>query len=107
MLVFHQELNRIVCPQCGKTPRIIEEKLAELEQPGQGPGQPQIQTRDGFESGGRPTNVSGMKMRAKFGPRSYSTIEQSEFGPIDSDTQQMLDENPSYRLVDYKETIPE
>jgi hypothetical protein len=48
-----------------------------------------------------------MKMRAKFGPRSYSTIEQSEFGPIDSDTQQMLDENPSYRLVDYKETIPE
>jgi hypothetical protein len=110
-LVWHAEENRILCPECGRTPQVLQDKVKELEnmpeEPGSTTQQNTLVTADGFTSSGTPVNLGGMKMRSKFGPRAYSTIQKEEFGPIDSDTQQMLDNNPDYRLVDYKETIPE
>jgi hypothetical protein len=111
-LVWHAELRRIVCPECGRTPQVLEDKIRELEQDPtteSGTGSPELKlvTSDGFESSGQPTNLSGMKMRSKFKPRAYSTIEQSEFGPIDEDTKQMLENNPDMRLVDYRNLDPE
>ncbi len=107
-LVWHAELRRIVCPECGQTPQVLQDKVKELETAPE-PGTTQqntLVTADGFTSSGTPVNLGGMKMRAKFGPRAYSTVQQSEFS-LDDDTKQMLDNNPDYRLVDYQETIPE
>jgi hypothetical protein len=108
MLVWHAEQNRILCPQCGQTPQILQDKLAELDkipEPGTEENRPKLVTSDGFESQGQRYNLTSMRMRAKYGPRSLSTVDKSEFGEIDSDTQEMLERNPSYRLVDYKEKI--
>src|SRR5215213_1143478 len=107
-LVWHDELQRIVCPECGQTPDALLKKMKDFEdnyEPGTA-DHTTLVTADGFESSGRPTNLTSMRMRAKFGPRSYTTINKDEFGPIDDETKQMLESNPSYKLVDYKETIP-
>lgn len=110
-LVWHAELNRIICPECGRTPQVLQDKISELEnspptEPGTSSNAPTIVTADGFGSSGSPVNLGGMKMKAKFGPRAYSTIQQDEF-VVDDDTKQMLENNPDYRLVDYRSKDPE
>lgn len=109
-LVWHAELRKIICPECGRTPQVLQDKIAELEkapEPGTTEQQNVLVTSDGFTSSGTPVNLTGMKMRAKFGPRAYSTVSQDEFENVDDDTRKMIESNPSYRLVDYRNKDPE
>lgn len=108
-LVWHAELYKICCPATGRVPKVLEENQAVLDKLAE-PGtedRPTIVTADGFQSGGTPTNLSSLKMRAKFGPRAYTTINKEEFPDIDQDTKEMLERNPSFRLVDYRVNDPE
>lgn len=104
-LVWHAEEQRILCPECGQTPQVLQDKLKELDkipEPGTEDSRPKLVTADGFQSGGSPYNLTSMKMRAKYGPRHLQEVNRYET-EIDDDTKAMLEKNPDYLLVDYQE----